>query len=274
MTIPTDRASFKAFCLKNKYSKWYFNIVDRAIERNWKKKKSLFYVESHHVIPRALTKEKQTSGLRVCLTAREHFICHLLLPKMIEDAKLKGKMFLALHRLLHGNKQKYCSMTSSLYKKIQEEHSKAASIRSKEYWVDISPEKRHEMRAGDNYKGHPCTEEMKNKISKANKGKLAGEKHFLWRIGHTVEAKLKMKETAPRSSLGKTWYNDGVNSFLVFKKDANIKWNVGRINMNVNINHTKPCTGMKWFNDGVKSYLLFPHDENAKQLNSGRIKTW
>jgi hypothetical protein len=46
----TNRDDFKAFCTDNKYCKWYFNIIDKALARGWTKKTSQVYVESHHII--------------------------------------------------------------------------------------------------------------------------------------------------------------------------------------------------------------------------------
>ena len=35
MAQPTTRTEFKEWCLRNKYTTWYFSIIDKAIERNW-----------------------------------------------------------------------------------------------------------------------------------------------------------------------------------------------------------------------------------------------
>lgn len=31
MAVPASRDEFKKFCLRNKYSKWYFNIIESAL---------------------------------------------------------------------------------------------------------------------------------------------------------------------------------------------------------------------------------------------------
>jgi 5-methylcytosine-specific restriction endonuclease McrA len=61
----------------NKYSKWYNSIIQAAISRNL----VLSYSEKHHIIPKSLGGTNQHSNL-VTLTAREHYICHMLLTKM------------------------------------------------------------------------------------------------------------------------------------------------------------------------------------------------
>ena len=60
----------------NKYTKWYYAIVDRA-----KIRINDGYTENHHIIPKSLC-GSNTKDNKVDLNAREHFICHLLLTKM------------------------------------------------------------------------------------------------------------------------------------------------------------------------------------------------
>ena len=143
MVVPVDRASFKEYCLDNKYSRWYFSIIDKAIDRCWNKDNAPCYIEGHHFIPRSLGGNDDTI---VFLTAREHFICHVLLTKILisED---KAKMCLALYRLLNGNQKNYCK-SSILYEKIKIEHSIACSLRSVKYWSQFTKEQRSSMRNG------------------------------------------------------------------------------------------------------------------------------
>jgi hypothetical protein len=77
----TNRSEFRDYCLKNKYSQWYFSIIESALGRGWTKKTSPVYVEKHHILPKSIFENNDV----VCLTAKEHFICHLLLPKMIRN---------------------------------------------------------------------------------------------------------------------------------------------------------------------------------------------
>ena len=69
--------------IQNKYTKVYYNIVDRARLRNL-----IGYSENHHIVPRCLGGSNNSDNL-VRLTAREHFLCHLLLTKMSDDHRLK-----------------------------------------------------------------------------------------------------------------------------------------------------------------------------------------
>jgi hypothetical protein len=64
--------------IDNKYTKIYYNIIDRARSRALS---TDTYTESHHIIPKSLGGVDLKAN-RAILTAREHFICHWLLTKM------------------------------------------------------------------------------------------------------------------------------------------------------------------------------------------------
>ena len=55
-------------------------IIDRAKSRTLLANE---YYEKHHIIPKSLGGTNEKENL-VSLTAREHFICHLLLLKITE----------------------------------------------------------------------------------------------------------------------------------------------------------------------------------------------
>lgn len=72
--------------IKNKYTKWYFNIISKGLIRckTRDEGKNIFgYIEGHHILPvsfkRGGYKDKENI---VYLTSREHFIVHALLVKM------------------------------------------------------------------------------------------------------------------------------------------------------------------------------------------------
>lgn len=78
--------------LDNKYTTWYNSIIKNAQTRS-----ITGYTENHHVIPRSLGGSDLPDNL-VRLTAREHYICHILLTKMTQGQD-KHKMGYALHML-------------------------------------------------------------------------------------------------------------------------------------------------------------------------------
>ena len=55
----------------------------------------------HHIIPKSLGGSDDACNL-VSLTAREHFVCHLLLTKMLTDGN-RHKMVYALHMLSNAS---------------------------------------------------------------------------------------------------------------------------------------------------------------------------
>ena len=80
----------------NKYTKWYFNIIENA--KTKLRTKGEVYYESHHIIPRALDGNNKKENL-VLLTPKEHFICHLLLIKMCIDGKHIKSMYWAFRMM-------------------------------------------------------------------------------------------------------------------------------------------------------------------------------
>lgn len=92
-----------SIALKNKYTKWYFNIIDKALKRNLNKNqaKSLFgYTEGHHIYPNSFKsfEYKNKKENIVFLTSKEHFIVHALLVKMFVDV-YRYKMIAAFVRM-------------------------------------------------------------------------------------------------------------------------------------------------------------------------------
>lgn len=79
--------------LHNKYTRWYNTIVSNP-------DKSATYTEDHHIIPRSLGGSNAKSN-RVRLSARQHFVAHLLLTKMVTGLQ-RHKMIWALHRMAFG----------------------------------------------------------------------------------------------------------------------------------------------------------------------------
>jgi len=77
----------------NKYSRWYNSIIQSARERTT----VLSYSEKHHIIPKSIGGSNLKENL-VSLTAREHFICHYLLTKMLTGSA-KQKMIYAFWQL-------------------------------------------------------------------------------------------------------------------------------------------------------------------------------
>ena len=105
--------------LQNKYAIWYDKIISNAISRTVHG-----YTEKHHIIPKSLGGTNDKSNI-VRLTAREHYICHLLLTKMTEGL-MRRKMLFAHWRMMHGNNnQERYILSNAQYEKVKEAMSLA-----------------------------------------------------------------------------------------------------------------------------------------------------
>ena len=187
--------------IQNKYTQWYYNIINTALARNFTSKQdaklALGYVEQHHIIPKSLGGTNALSNL-VCLTAKEHFVCHLLLPKMYADKSAIKKMQFALNRMLQtSNNQNRFRVTSHHYNKIRADFAKNMS----------------ESNTGRVLS--PLTTEHKNKLSNATKGvpksditkermkKAAAIRNKKWEIiGHPLTGIPLSDEIKARQSTG------------------------------------------------------------------------
>lgn len=93
-----DKESFE----DNKYTKWYFSIIKNAAQE-YRKKKEGRYFERHHIIPKSFGGKNGRNI--ILLTAKEHYICHHLLVKMVSGNE-KFKMLCAFTQLsgrMQGN---------------------------------------------------------------------------------------------------------------------------------------------------------------------------
>lgn len=104
------------------YYKIYNDIINRRIKYPIYKKDQ--YCEKHHIIPKSLNGSNDKSNL-VNLTAREHYIAHLLLwkhYKSIEDINATYKMASAISKMINGNSEfKYnlLKFNSKLYERTK-----------------------------------------------------------------------------------------------------------------------------------------------------------
>ena len=141
--------------LDNKYSEWYYNIIDRA-----KSRELTGYKESHHIIPKSWGGSNNIDNL-VDLTAREHYICHLLLIRMT-TGELKAKMYFAIRRF---NKVLF-RRNSRFYEQTR--------IKANEMFCGYkhSPEALSKIQAAAKKKRKPMSAETRAKISAVNKGRV------------------------------------------------------------------------------------------------------
>jgi len=111
---------------QSKYTNTYNQIITRAKSRLLDS-----YTEKHHIIPHSMGGSNDMQNL-VNLTAREHFICHWLLIKMVTGAN-RAKMLFAFNMMRmnstnHNNESRYISpIMARIYEKYRIEHAKNIS---------------------------------------------------------------------------------------------------------------------------------------------------
>ncbi len=155
----------------SKYTKWYYNIIQNAQNRN-EIDKNLYY-EKHHIVPKSLGGDNKQDNL-ILLTGKEHFVCHWLLTKMTSDKnKYRMEYAFCFMRMPKRTKKEYYKIPGYLYEKLK---INFAILNSK------------------THKGKIVSKEARENMSKAMKGRISqfkGKKH-------TNEAKLKQSIAAKK----------------------------------------------------------------------------
>lgn len=117
-------------CLEGstKYHRWYNAIISKRLNL-----KPSGYSETHHITPRCLGGTDAKENL-IELTAREHYICHLLLVKMFESEKHNAikliRAFLMMSHCASPN-HKRVRFNSKIYSSLREKFSELLSQQMK-----------------------------------------------------------------------------------------------------------------------------------------------
>jgi hypothetical protein len=176
--------------LQNKYSKYYYSIISKAKSRTLSPET---YIERHHIIPKSLGGNNSKDNL-VDLTAREHFVCHLLLPKMtIGQSQIK--MFHAAWRMCCKNqksKRNY-KITSTIYEKLKTQ--RAEYLRTLTGPLNPNYGKKTGRTTDD------FTPEWRAKLSESRKGKSSWNKG----IARSEDERSRMSATRKLRSSDPTW---------------------------------------------------------------------
>ena len=255
--------------LDNKYTNWYNKIIARARTRALDR---AVYHEVHHVIPESFyinRARKGSSGWlignpesvenKVILTAHEHFICHLLLPKML-TGQGKAKMIYALWGMttLKNKNQPRYRVTGRIYQAIKTMWSNR----------EISAETRQKISSGNKGKKAPpsfrkkvdnyWTEENRKihaeKISKITKGrKLSEETKEKYRnkkwSDKAIQSRLNNCLQSAAARKGKTWSGNKRKSMedTYFSKNLSLAITVMRLrDAGLNISAIAKKTEVDW----------------------------
>lgn len=172
--------------LDNKYYKWYKELTseqDRSLE---------CYTEKHHIIPRSIGGKDSKENL-VVLTAREHYIAHLLLTKCVKKS-YRGKIlcaYIMMAQVKDRNQERFYKINSRIFesRKIESNKLKMGYRHTKEAREKISK----------NLKGVPkpeFTDEHKSNISNGHKGQNAWNKGLVGVVKYSDETRGKMSKSA------------------------------------------------------------------------------
>jgi hypothetical protein len=158
--------------LENKYTKYYNQIINSAKNRTLEG-----YCENHHIIPKSLGGNNLKENL-VKLTAREHFVCHLLLTKMYsgEDKNKMIHAVWAMATLENLNQERY-KINSRTYENLRIKYAtlKSKTLKGKPGRAHSEETKRKISEAHTGKKRKPMSEEAKRKLSESMKGKNLGK---------------------------------------------------------------------------------------------------
>lgn len=193
--------------LQNKYTKCYYSIIDRAVSRDLSKE---IYTERHHIIPKSLGGSNDPTNL-VKLTAKEHRLAHILLPRMTINPAHTKSMWYAVWMMLrtkNKNQQRNVSKGSAFNLAKIEVAKNSSQLHKGKTVSKETREKLSKSCAGRTsaFKGKTHSAEAKQKLSAARKGKITSpetvakildsRKHYR----HSEETKQKIGQ----SQKGKT----------------------------------------------------------------------
>lgn len=255
------------------------------------------YIEKHHIRPRSEGGSDDADNI-VSLTAREHYVAHLLLAKIYDDVKMTS----AVIYMQTGSKNRSFKFNSRLYARIREKFAVKMSQLQKgrhsynngkievccfecpEGFVPgrlpYSEEALKNMKAGkqspkakvtaaNNFrkaaamrKGKPFSEEHNRKISEATRG----EKNHMYGKSHSDEAREKMRQ----SQLGKVYWTDGVKNVKA-RECPGPGWRRGMSEAACKTRSRKmTSTGFYWWNNGQET--VFSRECPGKGWSRGRGK--
>ena len=214
---------------------WYLNVYNSII-LNSRSHRELDYKESHHIVPRCVGGTDDPSNI-VDLTAREHFLCHLLLCEIYpNESKLKYALFLMA---IGKNKKliKY-KINNRLYERLKIEYIKISKgkLEPKNFGNKIKSLERNK-KIGDANRGKPKPKGFKEKISKLNKGKIRN-KEFIKKLiknksksvlqydleGNFIKKWFSAKEAGKELNINNSQINAVARGNTKFKTAGKFKW--------------------------------------------------
>ena len=159
------------------------------------------YTETHHIKPKCLGGTNETTNL-VRLTAREHYIAHLLLAKIYNTY---GMYAAVIYMQTGRHKNRHFKFNSRLYQKIREEFANKMSQKMKGKPLT----EQHKQKLSIAHKGKHHTEETRKKLSEMCKGRYIGRTPT-WLVGKRLSEEHKQKDRD--AILGLKYWNNGIKN--------------------------------------------------------------
>jgi hypothetical protein len=184
--------------IENKYKVWHDNIIANAQLRVLD-----CYKEKHHILPRCLGGNNKKENL-VELTAKEHFIVHMLLCKFTTGNAYYKMLyaFKSMCQLINNNHKRDYKITSRIAENLRLKAEKNNPVYRDDVKAKISKAN----------KGKKRTKETRLKMSKAR----MGNKNALGLV-HSQEFinKIKKINTGNSNALGRKFVNKNGKSITV-----------------------------------------------------------
>lgn len=151
------------------------------------------YLEKHHIIPKCFGGTNDTCNI-ARLTAREHFIAHLLLVKFTHGQN-KSKMSFALNMMtINAKKHNRYVPSSKIYEIVKKNFSIAQKAKV------VSDQTR--MKIGNAHRGKTVSDETKQKISRARKDKPGCKHTQEWKDLMSNKMKLNRLSLETKQKIG------------------------------------------------------------------------
>lgn len=211
--------------IDNKYTKCYYAIVSRAQARI----DTSGYFEKHHIIPESFFKNRSRKGPAgwvegdpnepsniAHLTAKEHWVCHLLLCKMTKGAaatKMNNAAWRLATAYLKGNQIR---ITSRTYQQVRTKQAEVARKRNKESptnpFKQSAVQQRIQMRRIDNGTHHM----LGGTIQRQTQEKLLKNgKHNFTKDQFISSSKIRMSCVRCRKETGLSGFSQHYDSCLL-----------------------------------------------------------
>jgi hypothetical protein len=211
--------------IENKYKVWHDNIIANAQSRVLN-----CYKEKHHILPRCLGGSNDKSNL-VELTAKEHFIVHMLLCKFTKGNAYYKMLyaFKSMCQLINNNHKRHYKITSRIAENLRLEAEKNNPV---------------------------YRDNVKDKISKANKGKTRNK---------SVRLKMSKSKKGNKNALGLRHSEEFKKRLSIINKGNNHALGRKYVNKNGIIKMIKKEDLDKYLNQGYKlgmkkKYIKFEYD--------------